>query len=73
MPNVTVGTTVHNIVLVATQHDSLFAFDADTSPCVTLWQANLIDTNHGAGAGETICPIRTIWEPGRRRRREYHA
>ena len=51
MPNVTVGTTVHNIVLVATQHDSLFAFDADTSPCVTLWQANLIDNQSWGGSG----------------------
>ena len=56
MPNVTVNSVVHNVVLVATEHDSLFAFDADASPCVTLWQANLIDTNHGAGAGETSVP-----------------
>jgi hypothetical protein len=56
MPNLTVNGATHNVVLVATQHDSLFAFDADSSPCVTLWQANLIDTNHGAGAGETSVP-----------------
>jgi hypothetical protein len=56
MPNVTVNGAVHNVVLVATEHDSLFAFDADASPCVTLWQANLIDSNHGAGAGETTVP-----------------
>jgi hypothetical protein len=56
MPNVTVNAATHNVVLVATQHDSLFAFDADTSPCVTLWQVSLIDTNHGAGAGETTVP-----------------
>ena len=56
VPNVTVNSAVHNVVLVATQHDSLFAFDADSSPCVTLWQANLIDSNHGAGAGETTVP-----------------
>jgi hypothetical protein len=56
MPNVTVNHAVHNVVLVATEHDSLFAFDADASPCVTLWQASLIDANHGAGAGETTVP-----------------
>ena len=55
-PNVTVNGATHNLVLVATQHDSLFAFDADASPCATLWQANLIDANHGAGAGETTVP-----------------
>ena len=56
MPNLTVNGATHNVVLVATQHDSLFAFDADSSPCVTLWSANLIDANHGAGAGETTVP-----------------
>jgi hypothetical protein len=38
--------------LVATQHDSLYAFDADSSPCTTLWHANLIDATHGGTAGE---------------------
>jgi hypothetical protein len=51
--NLTVGGAVHNVVFVATEHDSLYAFDADTSPCVTLWSASLIDTNHGGNAGET--------------------
>src|SRR5205823_10039479 len=42
--NLTIGTTKHNVIVVATQHDSVYAFDADTnaSPCVPLWQANLI-------------------------------
>lgn len=44
---------VHNVVFVATQHDSLYAFDADTSPCKTYWHVNLIDTNHGGTANET--------------------
>jgi hypothetical protein len=56
VPNLTVNGATHNVVLVATQHDSLFAFDADSSPCVMLWSANLIDANHGAGAGETSVP-----------------
>jgi hypothetical protein len=46
----------HNIVIVATGHNSLFAFDADASPCVTLWTSNLIDTSHGATSGETPVP-----------------
>jgi len=41
---------------VATQHDSLYAFDADASPCVQLWQARLLDTLHGGTAGETPVP-----------------
>lgn len=51
--NLTIGGAKHNIILVATMHDSVYAFDADTSPCVTLWHANLIDAAHGGAAGET--------------------
>ncbi len=54
--NLTVNGAPHNVVFVATAHDSLFAFDADTSPCVTLWSVSLIDTNHGALGGETTVP-----------------
>ena len=53
---VMIGGARHNVVLAATAHDSLFAFDADTSPCATLWTVSLIDTNHGALAGETTVP-----------------
>src|SRR3984885_7464186 len=56
MPNLKVNAVMHNVVLVATQHDGLYAFDADTSPCVQLWKANLIDATHGAGAGESPVP-----------------
>lgn len=52
MPSLTVNGSVHNVVLVATQHDSLYAFDADSAPCQQLWHVNLIDTNHGGTAGE---------------------
>ncbi len=55
--NLTVGGARHNVVFVATEHDSLFAFDADTAPCVKLWQVSLIDTAHGGNAaGETSVP-----------------
>ncbi len=49
---VTVNGAKHNIVIVATEHDSLFAFDADTSPCSQLWTVSLIDSNHGGTSGE---------------------
>ncbi len=42
----------HNVVVVATAHDSAYAFDADASPCVTYWHANLLDTQHGGTTGE---------------------
>jgi hypothetical protein len=52
VPGFSIGGGVHNLLIVATQHDSVFAFDADASPCVTYWQANLLDTLHGGTAGE---------------------
>jgi hypothetical protein len=56
--NLTINGVKRNVVFVATQHESLYAFDADTnaSPCVPLWQANLIDSTHGGTAGETSVP-----------------
>jgi chitodextrinase len=37
----------HNLILAATTHDTVYAFDADTSPCVTYWSKSLL------GSGET--------------------
>jgi hypothetical protein len=54
--NLSIGGSRHNVVVVATQHDSLYAFDADTKPCLQLWNVSLIDTNHGATAGESSVP-----------------
>jgi hypothetical protein len=44
---------IHNVIFVATQHDSVYAFDADANPCVTYWHVNLLDTLHGGTSGET--------------------
>jgi len=46
----------HNVVFVATEHDSLYAFDADAKPCVQLWTVSLIDTSHGGASGEATVP-----------------
>lgn len=54
--NLVVNGAHHNVVFVATAHDSVYAFDADTSPCTPLWTASLIDTAHGASSGETPVP-----------------
>jgi len=45
--NLTVNGLKRNVVFAATEHESVYAFDADASPCVQLWHASLIDGSHG--------------------------
>jgi hypothetical protein len=54
--NLTINGAAHNVVFVATQHDSLYAFDADASPCAQLWAVSLVDTAHGGTGNETSVP-----------------
>jgi len=43
VPNLTIpGNGIHNVIFVATEKDSVFAFDADAKPCVQLWKTSLI-------------------------------
>lgn len=49
-----IGGQVRNVVFVATEHDSVYAFDADQNQ--QLWQASLLDTAHGATTGATTIP-----------------
>jgi hypothetical protein len=53
MRGLSIGGGIHNVIFVATQHDSAYAFDADASPCVTYWHVSLLDTLHGGTGGET--------------------
>ena len=41
---------VHNVVFVATEHDSVYAFDADAPSCVTYWHRSFVN-------GTTITPV----------------
>ena len=50
--NVAFGATKHNVLIVATMHDSVYAFDADGGSCAPLWHQNLLDSAHGGTSGE---------------------
>ena len=44
VPNVTIGGTTYNVVFVATQHDSVYAFDADQSSVTPpLWHTSFLN------------------------------
>jgi Putative Ig domain len=45
--NVNIGGVQHNVVYVVTQHDTIYAFDADATTCTTLATKSLL------GSGET--------------------
>ncbi len=45
--NVGIGGGTHNVIVAATQHDTVYVFDADAAPCQTYWTQSLL------GSGET--------------------
>ena len=56
VPNVTINGGTHNVLIIATENDSVFAFDADSNTGANaspLWHVSLVDVAHGAGSGET--------------------
>jgi Legume lectin domain/Chitobiase/beta-hexosaminidase C-terminal domain len=51
--------TKHNVVFVATEHDTVYAFDADGNlgaNAKPLWRVTLLDSAHGAAAAATTVP-----------------
>jgi hypothetical protein len=49
--NLPIAGGTHNVLIVATQHDSVYAFDADDPGCTTYWQASFL------GPGVTTVPV----------------
>jgi len=50
------GRGQHNVLFVATQHDTVYAFDADSASgdnANPLWQASMLDPARGAAPGAT--------------------
>ena len=56
--NLSISGGTHNVVFVATEHDSVYAFDADTTPCLQYWKVSLL------AAGETTVPPADTGETG---------
>jgi hypothetical protein len=44
----TLGKGTRNVIFVATEKDSVYAFDADAQPCVQLWRTSLVPTGEEA-------------------------
>jgi hypothetical protein len=63
VPNVSIpGQGTHNIVFVATEHDSVYAFDADAKAPAAFWHVSFIDATNGittvpqSDVGSTVFP-----------------
>src|SRR5262249_18308758 len=62
VPNVNVNATNHNLLFVATEADSVYAFDADSNigpNSSPIWKASMLDPAHGAGPNETALDSNT--------------
>ena len=59
LSGVVINGVTHNVVYVATEHDQVYAFDADSNTganASALWTASMLSTTHGAAVGATTVP-----------------
>lgn len=57
---------IHNVLFVATENDSIYAYDADSNGGANakpIWQISLLTSAHGAGAGATAVPWQDSGSP----------
>ena len=63
MSGVTINGATHNVVYIATENDTVYAFDADSNGganAAPLWQASMLTAAHGAAAGATSVSSTTV-------------
>jgi hypothetical protein len=53
--NLAIAGGTHNVVFVATEHDSVYAFEADSG--AQLWKASMVDGAHGVPSGTSETTI----------------
>jgi hypothetical protein len=55
------GKGVHNLLFVATEHDTVYAFDADSNTATPVWQVSLLPSQEGVemplSARDVQCPF----------------
>jgi hypothetical protein len=68
--NLAISGGTHNVLFVATQHNTVYAFDADASPCTTYWTVNLdpsgstpVPNNGNQGDGDINGPYGIFGTP----------
>jgi hypothetical protein len=49
LANVSIGSGTHNVLLVETMHDTIYAFNADDPGCSTFWTRSFISPSAGTG------------------------
>jgi Bacterial Ig-like domain (group 2) len=60
MSNVTINGATHNVLYVATEHDSVYAFDADNGSGTPLWHVSLLQSGETPITAGTIQPFQGV-------------